>query len=101
MYVDGSKRSYLACLICVRLLVILVIPYEVAMYTGDVNEAGCDCDVSLKLFGTDGSSSEHLIKKADGNFERASIDRFQVMSIFVFFLRRSFDNTGTCTCILV
>jgi hypothetical protein len=39
--------------------------------------AGCDCDVSLKLFGTTGSSSEHVIKKEEGNFERASIDAFQ------------------------
>ncbi len=42
-----------------------------------MENAGCDCDVSLKLFGTTGSSSEHVIRKDEGNFERASIDAFQ------------------------
>ena len=56
----------------------IVVPYEVTIYTGDVENAGCDCDVSLKLFGTTGSSSEHVIKKQEGNFERAAIDPFQV-----------------------
>jgi hypothetical protein len=55
----------------------LVIPYEVTIYTGDEENAGCDCDVSLKLFGTNGSSSEHIIRKDEGNFERGSIDAFQ------------------------
>ena len=55
----------------------LVIPYEVTIYTGDMEHSGCDCDVSLKLFGTTGSSSDHIIRKDEGNFERGSIDRFQ------------------------
>ena len=55
-----------------------MVPYELTIYTGDVEHAGCDCDVSLKLFGTNGSSSEHVIKKQEGNFERAAIDAFQV-----------------------
>lgn len=42
-----------------------------------MENAGCDCDVSLKLFGTNGSSSEHVIRKDEGNFERGTIDRFQ------------------------
>jgi hypothetical protein len=42
-----------------------------------MEDAGCDCDVSLKLFGTTGSSSEHVIRKDEGNFERGSIDPFQ------------------------
>lgn len=55
-----------------------MIPYDVTFYTGDVDNAGIDCDVSLKLFGTNGSSSEHVIKKEEGYFERAAIDAFQV-----------------------
>jgi hypothetical protein len=55
-----------------------VIPYEVTIYTGDVEHAGCDCDVGLKLFGTSGAPSEHVIKKHEGMFERGSIDPFQV-----------------------
>lgn len=49
-----------------------------AIYTGDVEHAGCDCDVSLKLFGVNGSSSEHIIRKDEGNFERGKIDRFRI-----------------------
>ena len=56
----------------------VVIPYEVTIYTGDVEHAGCDCDVGLKLFGVNGSSSEHIIRKDEGNFERGKIDRFQI-----------------------
>ena len=55
----------------------LVIPYEVTFRTGDLDEAGCDGDVSLKLFGDQGSSSEHVIRKDEGNFERAAIDTFR------------------------
>ena len=58
-------------------LLCLVIPYEVTIYTGDVEDAGCDCDVNLKLFGTSGSSAEHIIKKEEGNFERGAIDSFR------------------------
>ena len=42
-----------------------------------MDEAGCDCDVSLKLFGTTGASSDHLIPKVEGNFDRAAIDTFR------------------------
>ena len=55
-----------------------MIPYELTIYTGDVENAGCDCDVGLKLFGTSGAPSEHVIKKREGMFERGSIDPIQV-----------------------
>lgn len=54
-----------------------MIPYEVTFYTADEENAGCDCDVSLKLYGTNGSSSEHVFNKEEGQFERGSIDPFQ------------------------
>ncbi|CAF4587849.1 unnamed protein product [Rotaria sp. Silwood1] len=54
-----------------------LIPYEITIYTGDIENAGCDCDVSLKLFGTEGSSSDHVIKKEEGDFERGSINPFR------------------------
>ncbi|CAF4073398.1 unnamed protein product, partial [Rotaria sordida] len=54
-----------------------LIPYEITLYTGDIEHAGCDCDVSLKLFGTTGSSSEHVIKKDEGLFERGAINQFK------------------------
>ncbi|CAF3234025.1 unnamed protein product [Rotaria socialis] len=54
-----------------------LIPYVVNIHTGHIQTAGCDCDVSLKLFGTTGSSSEHIFKKREGNFERSAIDIFQ------------------------
>ena len=55
----------------------LVIPYELTFRTGNIDEAGCDGDVSLKLFGDNGSSSEHIIRKDEGNFERGAIDTFR------------------------
>ncbi len=54
-----------------------MIPYEVTIHTGDVDDAGCDCDISLKLFGSTGSSSDHVIQKDEGNFDRAAIDTFR------------------------
>ena len=47
------------------------------MYTADAEHASCDCDVSLRLFGSTGSTSELLFKKHQGNFERSVIDTFQ------------------------
>ena len=55
-----------------------MITYELSIQTGDVEEAGTDCDVSLKLFGTEGSSSDFLIKKQEGYFERGAIDNLIV-----------------------
>ncbi|CAF2821092.1 unnamed protein product [Rotaria sp. Silwood2] len=54
-----------------------LIPYFVRIYTGHIEHAGSQCDVSLKLFGTIGSSSEHIIRKHEGSFERSAIDVFQ------------------------
>ncbi|CAF1005020.1 unnamed protein product [Rotaria sordida] len=54
-----------------------LIPYVGRIYTGHMEQAGSDCDVCLKLFGTIGSSSEHIIRKNQGNFERSAIDAFQ------------------------
>ncbi|CAF3090427.1 unnamed protein product [Rotaria sp. Silwood2] len=47
------------------------------IYTGHIEHAGCDCDVSLKLFGTLGSSSECMIKNHGDAFEQSAIDAFQ------------------------
>ncbi|CAF3698383.1 unnamed protein product [Rotaria sp. Silwood1] len=52
------------------------IPYAITIYTGHMENAGCDCDISLRLFGTKCSSSEYLIRKQKGFFERSSIDVF-------------------------
>ncbi|CAF4496641.1 unnamed protein product, partial [Rotaria sp. Silwood2] len=52
-------------------------PYVVKIHTGHMEHAGCDCDVSLRLFGTVRSSSECILRKNEENFERAAIDVFQ------------------------
>ncbi|CAF4159549.1 unnamed protein product, partial [Rotaria sordida] len=54
-----------------------LIPYVGRIYTGHMEQGGSDCDVCLKLFGTIGSSSEHIIRKNEGYFERLAIDIFQ------------------------
>lgn len=61
----------------IRFTFCLVIPYELTVHTGDIDDAGCDGDVSLKLFGDKGSSSDHIIRKDEGNFERGAIDIFR------------------------
>lgn len=53
-----------------------LVPYEVTIITGDTDTAGTDCDVTLKLFGTEGSSADHVVRKEEGMFERGTIDRF-------------------------
>lgn len=47
------------------------------MYTADVENATCDCDVSLKLFGINHSSTDIIFKKQKGNFQKSVIDSFQ------------------------
>ncbi|CAF5154015.1 unnamed protein product [Rotaria sp. Silwood1] len=55
-----------------------LIPYLVKINTENIENADIDCDICLKLFGTIDSSSEHIIKKDQGYFQRSTINVFQV-----------------------
>ncbi|CAF2130421.1 unnamed protein product [Rotaria magnacalcarata] len=74
---DGRTKRLLKAQDLIKPSLSSLIPYVVNIHTGHVATAGCDCDVSLKLFGTTGSSSEHIFRKHEGNFERSAIDIFQ------------------------
>ena len=55
-----------------------VIPYELTVFTGDVDGAGTDSKVFIKLFGTSGATSEVTLEKADVRFERGREDFMKV-----------------------
>ena len=59
-------------------LALAVIPYELTVYTGDKDKAGTDAQVYVKLFGTNGSTSEVKLKKEDVRFERGREDFMRV-----------------------
>lgn len=49
-----------------------MVPYTLSIQTGDVAKAGTDSSVTLKFFGTKGTSSEIFVEKMEDRFERAS-----------------------------
>lgn len=48
------------------------------MYTGDVDQAGTDCPISLTVFGMKGSSSIIPLEKNGDRFERGRSDLIKV-----------------------
>ena len=59
-----------------------LIPYNVTVFTGDLPRAGTDSNVTLKFFGSKGTSSDILIEKIDNRFDRASEDNLMVFEFF-------------------
>ena len=57
---------------------ILEIPYEVTIHTGDMKEAGTDAQIFVKLFGTEGATVDVPIDKNSDRFERARSDTVKV-----------------------
>lgn len=55
-----------------------LIPYTLTIYTGDLPKAGTDSDVTLKFFGSKGTSGDIVIEKIDNRFDRASIDTVNI-----------------------
>jgi len=74
-YVD--QRGYI-CKSTATVFTYLGVPYEVTFYTGDVDEAGTDSQVFIKVFGVKGSSSELYIDKMSERFERGTVDLIKV-----------------------
>ena len=62
-------------------LILVEIPYEVAIHTGDVRGAGTDANVILVLYGEKGKSDEFKLRNKTDNFERAKVDKFKVCSL--------------------
>ena len=66
---------------------ILVISYEITVFTGDVKEAGTkskyklagiDNDVTVTIYGSGGATPEVKLGKGDGEFERGTVDHFRM-----------------------
>ncbi|RNA20947.1 lipoxygenase homology domain-containing 1 isoform X1, partial [Brachionus plicatilis] len=55
-----------------------LIPYILTIHTGDVPKAGTDSDVTLKFFGSKGTSGDIVIEKIDNRFDRDSIDTVNI-----------------------
>ena len=64
------------------LFIFQVVPYEVSLYTGDVQNGGTDAEVYIKVFGSKGSTSEIKIDKMSDRFERGKIDLLKVSALF-------------------
>ena len=60
---------------------IVVVPYEITFYTGDVKDAGTDAQIFLKVFGAGGSSSDIMLEKRSEKFERGRIDLIKVIDL--------------------
>ena len=50
------------------------IPWELSVYTGDVQNAGTDSPISMTLFGVDGKSEVMQLDKGEDRFERNGVD---------------------------
>ena len=55
-----------------------VIPYKMLIYTGDVVKGGTDSNVTVKVFGSKGTSDDILIEKIENRFDRAAEDIIMV-----------------------
>lgn len=53
---------------------IAVIPYEMTVYTGDVEEAGTDQKVTVTVFGALGTTTPQVLENAGDRFERDRAD---------------------------
>ncbi|XP_071795423.1 lipoxygenase homology domain-containing protein 1-like [Asterias amurensis] len=50
------------------------IPYEVTVFTGDVQNAGTDAAITLSVFGTNGYTPDMILDKKEERFERGKED---------------------------
>lgn len=55
-----------------------VAPYEITVFTGDVKDAGVDSDVTITIFGSEGSTPEVKLEKGEEKFERGGVDMFRM-----------------------
>ena len=44
------------------------IPYEVTVYTGDVDNAGTDAQIVMTVFGSEGTTSEITLEKGEERY---------------------------------
>ena len=54
------------------------IPYEITIFTGDVKDAGTDCQMTMTLYGNEGATPEISLEKGEEKFERGTVDMFRM-----------------------
>lgn len=47
------------------------------MFTGDVADAGTDCDIAMTVYGDDGATPEVTLEKGEESFERGGVEMFR------------------------
>ena len=58
-----------------------MVPYEVTIHTGDIQNAGTDAQVYMKVFGANGASSDIYLEKLGERFERGRADLIKVRNL--------------------
>ena len=58
-----------------------IIDYNISIITGDRRGAGTNANVSIEIFGCNGSSGIHKLENAKDNFERNKRDEFQISCV--------------------
>ena len=58
-----------------------IIDYTLSVITGDRRGAGTNANVSIEIFGENGSSGVHKLENASDNFERNKRDEFQISCV--------------------
>jgi hypothetical protein len=53
---------------------VLVIPYEITVFTGDKPGAGTDAKVFIQMYGLNGKTEEIFLRNKSDNFERKSVE---------------------------
>ncbi len=53
---------------------VLVIPYEITVFTGDKLGAGTDANVFIQMYGLNGKTEEIFLRNKSDNFERKSVE---------------------------
>ncbi|KAH3887386.1 hypothetical protein DPMN_011402, partial [Dreissena polymorpha] len=54
------------------------IPYEVTVWTGNVQGGGTDANVFLQMYGPDGKTEEIALRNKTDNFEQGMCDKFKI-----------------------
>ena len=63
---------------CLIFLLFSEIPYEVTVFTGDVQNGGTDAAITMCVFGSSGYTSDIVLEKNGERFERGREDLMKV-----------------------
>ena len=73
-----QNRNVYAASVLVFISNLLEIPYEITVWTGDIQGAGTDANVSIQMYGESGKSVEYKLRNKTDNFQQCEVDKFKV-----------------------